>query len=29
VESCLELTELNALWFLCVLLGFGNLSDHA
>jgi hypothetical protein len=28
-ESCLELAELNAFRFLCVLLSFGNLSDHA
>jgi hypothetical protein len=27
-ESCLELAELNTFRFLCVLLGFGNLSDH-
>jgi hypothetical protein len=28
-ESCLELAKLNTFRFLCVLLGFGNLSDHA
>jgi hypothetical protein len=28
-ESCLELAKLNAFRFLCVLLGFGNLSNHA
>ena len=28
-ESCLELAKLDAFRLLCILLGFGNLSDHA